>query len=208
MEGVERVMKRIPIFSVPQANLLEGYIRFRHTKAYIRNKSALHPSKEIMASIGYRALHKLTVHRREWDELTRRIPVKYLSAIGVDLDVLRFTLELDQQEFDLALELPVFPKSYGVRLMPTVYRTMDFPSKTTEERAILILKDYSKTSQVYCFITVADLKSVWVQPDGAVFTVFYRPELEIDKAWVNASESGSFGHKQESAVMPATLQGA
>ena len=185
-------MKIIPISSVPQANRLDDYIRFRHTKAYIRGKSLLHPSsKEIMASIGYRTLRKFTVHRKEWDELTGRIPVKYFSAIGVDLEVLRFTLELDQQEFDLALELPFSPKSYGIRLMPTVYHTMDFPSQTTEEQAIVILKDYSKNTRTYCFITVPDIKSVWVQPDGAVLTTLYRPELEIGKEWVKASDSGS-----------------
>ena len=185
-------MKIIPIFSVPQANRLDDYIRFRHTKAYIRSKSLLHPSgKEIMASIGYRSLGKFIVHRKEWDELTRRIPVKYFSAIGVDLYVLRFTLELDQQEFDLALELPFSPKSYGVRLQPTIYHTMDFPSHTTEEQAIHFLKDYSKNTHTYCFITVPDIKSVWVQPDGAVLTTLYRPELEINKAWVKASELGS-----------------
>jgi hypothetical protein len=185
-------MKKLPVFSVPQANRLDDYVRFRHTKAYIRGKSLLHPSsKEIMASIGYRTLPKFKAHRREWDELLRRIPIKYLFAIGVDLDVLRFTLELDQQEYDQALELPFYPKSYGIRLMPTVYHTMEFLPQTTEEQAIQILKNYSRDTRTYCFITVPKIKSVWVQPDGAVLTTLYRPELEINKAWVIASDSGS-----------------
>jgi hypothetical protein len=144
-----------------------------------------------MTSIGYRTLRKFTAHRNEWDELTERIPVKYFSAIGVDLDVLRFALELDQQEYDLALERPFYPKSYGIRLKRTVYHTMEFPPQTTEEQAIQILKKYSKDKRTYCFITVPYIKSVWVQPDGAVFTTFYRPELEIGKEWVKASELGS-----------------
>jgi hypothetical protein len=184
-------MKKIPLLSVQKSNEISDYVPFRHTKTYIRSKSILFPSNHnLMVSIAYRIIHNFKAHRSEWDLLTRRVPIKYFSAIGVDLDVLRFTLELDQQEFDQFLELPFYPKSGGIRLMSTEYRTIEFPPKTTEGKAIQILQEYSKGTGMYCFITQANIKTIWVQPDGALSTTFYRPEIEIVKAWVKASGTG------------------
>ena len=191
LTSLERAMKKIPLFSVQKSNEISGYVPFRHTKTYIKTKSLLYSSNyDLMASIGYHILPKFKVHRKEWDELTRRVPIKYFSAIGVDLNTISFTLELDQQEYDKALELPFYPESAGIRLKRTVYRTMEFIPNTTEADAIEILKKYSSDTGRYCFITQANIKTSWVQMDGALFTTFYRPELEIGKAWVIASGTG------------------
>lgn len=145
----------------------------------------------MMASVGYGSLPKFKNHRKEWDDLSRRIPTKYLSAIQVEIEVLRFTLELDQEEYDKALEVPFFPKSAGIRLMSAVYSTMEFPLETSEAEAIEILKMYSNKNGRYCFISWANIKTIYIQPDGTVFTTIYRPELAINKAWVIASDSGN-----------------
>ena len=184
-------MKKIPLFSAQKSNEISDYMPFRHTRTYIRSKSILFPSNHsLKVSIGYRIIHNFKAHRSEWDLLTRRVPIKYFSAIGVDLDVLRFALELDQQEFDQFLELPFYPKSGGIRLMSKKYRTIEFPHKTTEGEAIQILKEYSKDTGMYCFITQANVRTIWVQPDGTLLTMLDKPELEIGKAWVRASETG------------------
>ena len=143
-----------------------------------------------MASVGYGSIAKFKNHRHEWDELSRRIPTKYLSAIQVDLETLRFTLELDQEEFERFLALPFCPQSVGIRTMPTVFSTMEFPPDTSEAEAIEILKKYSGETGRYCFIPCANIKTIYIQPDGAVFTTVYRPELEINRAWVIANDLG------------------
>ena len=55
-----------------------------------------------MVECGYsvkNSLNKFRIHRKEWNDLERRSPCKYLSDIGVDLDTLNFALELDCEEF-------------------------------------------------------------------------------------------------------------
>ena len=187
--------KEIPMFSVQQINKVEDYVRFRHCKAYLKSKSdECTNEKGLIVECGYsvkNSLNKFRIHRKQWNDLDRRIPLKYLSAIGVDLDTLNFALELDCEEFDKAAAMPFYPRVAGFRVMAAVYSELELPDNTSEAEAVEILKRFSGEKGFYCFIPVRDLKTIYVQPGGVVFTVHYRPSLEITKTYVEASSDGS-----------------
>ena len=117
--------------------------------------------------------------------------MKYAAEIGIDLDIMNTALELDQQAFDQALRQPFFPKIAGVRLMVAVYATYEFPPDVREDEAIEILEEYSEKTGLYCFIQLAEVKTIWIQPEG-VSTDIYRPEIEIGKFWLIPSADGSW----------------
>ena len=188
--------KEIPFFSAQQINRVEDYVRFHHCKAYLRSKSDVCTNeKGLMVECGYsikNSLNKFRHHRNEWNDLERRIPLKYLSAISVDLDTLNFALELDCEEFDKATAIPFYPRVAGFRVMAAVYLQFDLPDNTSEAEAIEILKRFSAQKCFRSFIPVRDLKTIWVEPNGTVFTSYYRPCLEITKTYVEASSDGSW----------------
>ena len=41
--------------------------------------------------------------------MKQKIPKSYLEAIGVKLDVMKYTIELDQKEFEKVLDLTFYP---------------------------------------------------------------------------------------------------
>ena len=188
-------MREIPWFSVQSINKVEDYKRFHHCKTYLKNKSdECTNEKGLMVECGYsvkNSLNKFRIHRKEWNDLARRIPLKYLSAIDVEIETLKFTLELDCEEFDNAAAIPFYPRVAGFRVMAAVYSELELPESTSEAEAIEILKRFSGEKGFHSFIPVRDLKTIYVQPDGAVFTNYYRPRLEITKTYVEASSDGS-----------------
>lgn len=187
-------MKAIPFFSVQKVNRVEDYKRFRHTKNYFKQQSGKHhDEKALLVACGYafRSLSKFRNHRRAWNDLSRKIPLKYADGIGIDMDIMNTALELDQQEFDQALQLPFFPKTAGVRLMPAVFATYEFPTDASEDEAISILKEYSEKTGRYCFIPLDEIKTIWVQPEG-IFADVYRPEIEIGRVWLIPSTDGAW----------------
>jgi hypothetical protein len=188
-------VKEIPFFSVREINEVKDYERFRHCKAYLKSKSAERSDEDVLrVECGYsltNSINKFRFHRKEWNDLERRIPLDYLSAIGVDLDTLKFTAELDSEEFDRAIEIPVFPRIAGARLMAAIYSQLELLENTSEAAAIEIVKQFSREKGVHCFIPVKDLKTIYVEPDGSVFTDYYRPSLKITKTYVEASSDGS-----------------
>ena len=75
--------------------------------------------------------------------------------------------------------------------MAAVYTTYELPPNVSEDEAISILKEYSEKTGRYCFIPLAEIKTIWVQPEG-VFTDIYRPEIEIGRVWLAPSADGSW----------------
>jgi len=188
--------KEIPMFSVQQINKVEDYVRFRHCKVYLKSKSDECKDKNALrVECGYslkNSFNKFRIHRKEWDNLERKNPLKYLSEIGVDLDTLKFTVELDQEEFDRALEIPYYPHIVGFRVMAAVFSQFELPENTPEREAIEVTKRFAREKGFRSFIPVRDLKTIYVEPDGSVFTNYYRPCLEITKSHIEASSDGSW----------------
>lgn len=188
-------MQEIPFFSIRSVNKVEDYERFRHCKAYLKIRSGEYTNeKGLMVECGYsvkNSLNKFRHHRNEWNDLARRIPLKYLSAIGVEMETLNFTLELDCEEFDRALEIPFYPRIVGFRVMAAVFSQFELPENTPEREAIEVSKRFAREKGFHSFIPVRDLRTIYIEPDGSVFTDYYRPCLEITTTHVEASSDGS-----------------
>ena len=180
------------IASVHHLEKLSDYERFFHTKAYIKGKSdSFTNEKELMRKCEYASLNKFRIHRKAWVNLERPIPIKYLRAIGVSLDTLRFTVELDGEEYEQALSLPFSPRKAVIRVMPTIFSTVELPEGVNEEDAIFVLKKMSRKIGKYCFINFDNVKTVFAEPDGFVFAKFYPPMVEIRKDLIIASHDGA-----------------
>jgi len=76
-------------------------------------------------------------------------------------------------------------------VMPAVFSTVQFPEGVTEEEAVCLLKGLSRKTGKYGFINYEKIKTTFAQPDGFVFTKFYKPLLRVTSDMVIASEDGS-----------------
>jgi hypothetical protein len=143
-----------------------------------------------MRKCGYSSLRKFRFHRKDWDNLERPVPRKYLQAIGVDINTLEFTVELDEEEYEKVLQFPFSPRKALLRVMPTVFTTVQLPDGVTEEEAVFLLKGLSRKTGKYGFINFENIKTTFAQPDGFVFTKYYKPLLRVTRDSVIASEDG------------------
>lgn len=181
--------KVIPFFSVRKINEISGFKRFRNTREYIRGLSSaipdrLRPYPELVALkqwSGYAKLDKFRIHRQEWDDLRRRVPLKYLEAIGADLEYVRRSVAADHEEYNLATKLPLFPRCAIQRLMPAVYVAIEIPPGTPEAEAVNMLQILCNKKRFRCCINYPELKTIWIEPDCASVTSLYFPELSFTK---------------------------
>ncbi len=185
----------IPRFLAPTVNESNHYTRFFHTKAYLSQKSrqvpysiALHEDRvlRVMASCGYlfRRPEKFSAHRRQWDRLDRPIPRAYLTAIGVDVEVMRFAAELDAEEYEEMLLNPLYPRYATMRIVPGIFSLLDLPEGINESEAVELMIDFARRRGRKCCIGFRDIKTIWIEPDGEVSYTFYRPILRVTRTHV------------------------
>ena len=123
-------------------------------------------------------MDKFIRHRKEWDNLERNIPLDYLNHIGIDLNTLKTTVEIDQEEYEDVLKLPLYPKYFTVRYMPTIYGSVKLPDNCLETEAIEIVKNFSKKTGLKCNINYLNLKTILIERDN-VYVAYYKPEIRI-----------------------------
>lgn len=190
--------KEMLFFSARKINSNNGYARFFHTKTYLRQKSDLFRSREaipkVMLASGYKKAAKFSIHRAQWDALRRPIPLGYLGAIDVQMDVLALTAEVDMEEFREALEFPLYPKYGIIRLTAAFFQNITFPDGTTEQEAIARMKNYSRAHHMRCCINFQELKVICIAADGIVTTRFFEPTLRrVGKFLVPSSDGEMIG---------------
>ena len=193
-------MKKQPItfFSVRNINKLDEYTRFFHTRQYIHQKSAHFPDekttvsamKKMMEFCGYSKFNKFKMQRKEWDMLIRNIPLSYFEYVGIDREILLFTLELDYQEYEQVLDIPLYPRFAVIRIMAAFYQERKFPENTPETAAIEVLKEFSKEKSKRCCINYPELKTIFVEPDGTVNVVHYPPAIKFKRKWAIPANNG------------------
>lgn len=186
--------KEIPWFSARRMNVVSDYSRFHHSRSYFKQRSALFPgpasNPALMRACGYRKAAKFARHRAEWDALQRNVPLSYLEAIGVDIDVLAFAAEVDMEEFRAALELPFYP-TWGIeRAIPGFYCQLRFPPGTSEAEAISMLLARAKKSG-HEFCVKSALKAVYASPDGSVETIYFKPRFHVKGGFLVPRGDGS-----------------
>jgi len=185
-------LKAIPFFSATKINTIEEYKRFYHVKSYIQSKSKDFPTTlELMNKTGYRDLNKFRRHREAFDKLGRNIPLLYLKAIKVQIETLKFCAELDMEQFKRACEIkPLYPKYGAVRYSAAFYSNIDILAGMDEENAIGLIKRFSTEKHIRCFINYPDFKTVFIEPDSKVHTVYFPPQMHFTKHWLIIGKDG------------------
>jgi hypothetical protein len=193
----------IPRFLAPTVNENNHYTRFFHTKSYFSQRSrevpysiALHEDRviRVMASCGYlfRRPEKFSAHRRQWDRLDRPIPRAYLRAIGVSVEIMQFTAELDAEEYEEELERPLYPRYATIRVMPGIFSLLELPDGINEAEAVYLMIDFARHRGRRCCIGFRDIKTIWIEPNGETSYVFYHPVLRLTRSHV-IPENASVG---------------
>lgn len=180
--------------SNPPINKIENYEYGRCIKAYLRQKlnSCGKSNKELMEASGYTNPGKFQFHQAGWHGLCRNIPMKYLEAIDVDLEVLQYVVELDNENFQKAIKLPRFPTSYIRRLMPAMYQNEDFKPGTLERDAIELLKEFAQNDKHSYCINYPGLLTITIWPPDKVIISHRIPTLNIvNKHWISFGSDGS-----------------
>ena len=161
------------------------YERFFHTRSYIGSKSKVYKDEKIlMKLLSYHNLNRLHIHRNTWDAFELPIPIRYLKEIGVDLNTLRFTIELDQEEYEKALSLPFFPTKAVIQDSEASFSIIILPIGICEIGAIYFLRKMSLNMNISCFLTLENIKTLYFKPDGKVFANYYKPIVQISEELV------------------------
>ena len=169
-----------------------GFVWGRHHRGYLEycaNRCPLSVD-ELMEHCGYKKREKFDYRRGDWNQGVGQIPLKYLSALDVDMDLLQTAVELDRREIDEAIERTGPPTSFVVRLMAAVCKTEELPIDVTEAEAIEYVKLYSMESGLKCMISFLGLKAVLFRPDGDVYTGHYYPEVSVKEGMVSFGTDG------------------
>ena len=93
-------------------------------------------------------------------------------------DVLEYVLELDREEFEYALSLPVYSNYFVVRYMPTGYGPVNLPVGTTEAEAIEIVQAFQEHHRLRCCIKIRQIRTMFFEPDAGFSIVAYPPVLK------------------------------
>ena len=196
--GGLKMSKEIPQFSARNMNKIDDYERFYNTKAYLKKKSGeltffkdeTDKIMKLAKKSGYTKFNKFVEHRKEWHKMKRKIPLKYLMAIGVKLNVLDFTIELDKKEYEAVLKLPRFPEFATIRMHPAYYKNKKLPENISEKEAIEIMREYALKEEKRCFINYPNIKMIGFRPDGSYYEIFYEPDIEIDEEYIYPTQGG------------------
>ncbi len=191
--------KIIPFFSATQIQRIEDYEQYYHAKGYIRRKSERYkdsrkPNAELlplMSRAGYAKYAKFRAHRASWDQCRKDVPLAYLHAIGVDLKVLGFSVSLDREEYDRVSRVPCSPRYFTARLMPTVYRSIGLPDGIGEDEATEMVKRYAAEKGIQCCISITQIKTIWIRPDGRVTYTYFWPAVRYTRTMAVFGSDGS-----------------
>lgn len=189
--------KKIPFLSARIINKTEDYQPFYHSKAYLNKKvgsltyfkDQIPQLKKIAEQVGYKDFNQFIKHRKLWHNFKKKIPISYLEAIGIKLEVLKFTVELDQKEYQKALEIPLYPESYIIQTRP-IPHSKALPPDTPEAKAEELVRKEAVIENISCVIYYPSLKLIFIDTDGSVTTAYYMPDIKIDGKYVIPAKSG------------------
>ncbi|HPQ35175.1 MAG TPA: hypothetical protein PK563_11820 [Tenuifilaceae bacterium] len=118
------------------------YLPFRNCIAYIKQKSSAIPYSgkgqsqrlELMEKVGMKNYAKFHRRRMEWDNLEGLIPLAYFEAIGVDMKVLSYCLELDNEDYINALSIERKVTFASARMVACFYKNVKTPRNCQDEK--------------------------------------------------------------------------
>ena len=188
--------KRNPFLSARTINRTEDYQPFYHSKAYLKQKigsltyfkDQIPQLRKIAKKVGYQDFDQFIKHRKLWHNFAKKIPISYLAAIGVKLEVLEFTVELDQNDYQNALKTTFYSESYIIQTRP-ISLSKPLPKNTPESEAIKLVKKEAIKRNTSCVINYPFLKTIFIDSDGSITTAYYQPEIKIEGGYVIPSQS-------------------
>lgn len=172
---------------------VEDYIPYFHTMRYLSKKlfECNWDNSNLKKAAGYANLERFLTHRREWHRCEGSIPRGYLDALGVDLHVLEFTVELDQELYDRAIEFPVPVSTYGVRVPNQPAQIKILAGTMDIERAVEFLLNISDKEDLKYFINVPGLRYIEISRYDGIREIRYRPEVHVTLSSVEFSAQGN-----------------
>ena len=183
--------KTIPFLFTRSINKIEDYQPFYHSKAYLKQKvgsltyfkDQIPKIRKLAKKVGYKDLNQFIKHRKLWHDFAKKIPISYLEEIDVKLDVLKFTIELDQNDYQKALEIPLYPKSYTIQTRPLPF-SKPLPENIPEAEAVELVRKEAIIENKSCVINYPSLKLIFIDTDGSVSKAYYQPEIKIEGGYV------------------------
>lgn len=85
-------------------------------------------------------------------------------------------LELDFEEYEKALQILLYPKIATTYLGCEIFRNHNIPYGLAEDDAIEYLFRCMRETPVPCFIHYQEIKTVYLEPNGRIYLIFYPPQ--------------------------------
>jgi hypothetical protein len=189
-------------FGQKPKNEVEGYEWGRHYQAYIRHcakqrrlyNRRVEPElvQQALAACGMRNVNKFHRRRHAWNEGASPIPLAYLDFIGVDIEMLREAVALDEKEWQEALQKSLQPQHFIIRLIPAVYGRGTIPPGLTEEEAIQHVQEFQASHPGFrgCCINWPGIKAVNIWPDRPPTYSFWCPRMRVKGGQVRFAYNG------------------
>ena len=148
---------------------------------------------ELAESCGYKKTQKFDRRRRRWNEGKGPIPLSYLKTVGVDMDLLRDCIGLDQAEHEVALLKPRSARSFVSRVAAGIYVRVNLPETVAEQEAIECMREHAMGTGFSCLMNYPNLLTIVVTPDGRVIRQSLAPEIRIDGGSVSFGSRNAVG---------------
>lgn len=194
----------IPFLSGPDGIEVPGYVRFKNLKELFAGKTAAYLSrfklnekqkaelKKFAGYCGYGKDSRFLDRLKNWIELKENVPMCVLTYLDLDRTEIESAVKNDLRDFLSAAAMPVYPATYTVRLMAAVYNGGEVPRGMDEEKArryVRRLLDERGLHTGFC-LNFPELKTVFVERDGSIHTVWYPPEIAWTKTHLIAGRDG------------------
>ncbi len=124
---------------------------------------------------------RLVKRIESWNNLKTAIPGKYVEFIGVNPISIETALRADMKEFKEAMQRIQYPDCFFISTSSGVLR-VSLPVGTTEKQAIEMAMNFRCNEEIKAkYITISDLKTIVIEPDGNYYTLTYPPTLTFRK---------------------------
>lgn len=172
---------------------VDDYIPYYHTKTYLRNcrKKWSGNNEDLMKASGVYDSEKFSGHLDKWHDCRGRVPYGYLKAIGASYKTIEFTVELDQELYEKALNLPMTVRGYVKGRMPGFYRQFDFPEPADFDSVLDFLLEKSLDDQAHYFIKIPGIKLVDIHQGEVIHETYFRPGIWSARNWVVFKDQGT-----------------
>jgi hypothetical protein len=178
----------------PRPEQTPVYRRLRRTTAYLKScvLSVDDLSQVLLSLFPHEPYRERSLILHQMLELKREIPRTFLSAIGAEADRITGLCAEDRKEFEIwSSRGDLCPRSVTIRYMPAVYKRVSLPCLMGEHDAIRYTIEHYVRERFRCAIDYPGLKTLFVEPDGSLDTVWYPPEITVTSCSLIPSYDGS-----------------